>query len=289
MTIMKMAKNARRRNFISIAGYSRSPRHSAAETRLPMHVGRCQPLLVLNDHFAGEVAARYDRTLGAMGSPGVLGTTVDLLAELAGTGTALEMAVGTGRIALPLAARGVPVSGIELSPDMVAQLRSKPGGDDIPVTLGDMTTTSVEGAFRLVYLVYNTIGNVETQERQVACFENAAAHLEPGGSFVVEMVVPDLRRLVPGQDAIVFAHAPGYVAYDHYDDLVAQHAVSHHLVADGSGVREDQTPWRYVWPSELDLMARLAGLELTNRWADWDRSPFTGESPSHVSVWHKQP
>jgi SAM-dependent methyltransferase len=249
----------------------------------------CQPLIVLNDHFAGEVATRYDLTLGTMGSPGVLGATIDLLAELAGTGAALEMAVGTGRIALPLAARGVPVSGIELSPDMVAQLRSKPGGDDIPVTLGDMTTTSVEGAFRLVYLVYNTIGNVETQDRQVACFENAAAHLEHGGCFVVEMVVPDLRRLVPGQDTIVFAHAPGYVGYDHYDDLIAQHAVSHHLVADGSGVREDQTPWRYVWPSELDLMARLAGLELANRWADWDRSPFTGESPSHVSVWHKRP
>lgn len=241
---------------------------------------------MLNDHFAGDVAAGYDLTLGAMGSPGVLGPTVDFLAELAGSGAALEMAVGTGRIALPLAARGVPVSGIELSPDMVAQLRDKPGGDGIGVTLGDMTTTSVEGAFRLVYLVYNTIGNVETQDRQVACFANAAAHLEPGGCFVIEMVVPDLRRLVPGQDAIVFAHAPGYVGYD---DLVAQHAVSHHFVADGSGVREVRTPWRYVWPSEFDRMARLAGLELTNRWADWNRSPFTGDSPSHVSVWHKQP
>ena len=246
-------------------------------------------MFVLNDHFAGEVAARYDIALGARGSPGVLGPTVDLLAELAGTGAALEMAVGTGRIALPLAARGVPVSGIELSPDMVAQLRAKPGGDGIAVTLGDMTTTVVEGAFRLVYLVYNTIGNVETQDRQVACFENAAAHLEPGGRFVIEVEVPDLRRLVPGQDAVVFAHAPGYVGYDRYDDLVAQHAVSHHFVADGSGVREVRTPWRYVWPSELDLMARLAGLDLTNRWADWNRSPFTGDSPSHVSVWHKQP
>ena len=244
---------------------------------------------MLNDHFAGEVAARYDLTLGAMGSPGVLGPTVDLLAELAGTGAALEMAVGTGRIALPLAARGVPVSGIELSPDMAAQLRAKPGGDGIPVTLGDMTTTRSRGAFRLVYLVFNTIGNVETQDRQVACFENAAAHLEPGGCFVIEMAVPDLRRLVPGQDAIVYAHAPGYVGYDRYDDLVAQHAVSHHFVADGSGVHEVRTPWRYVWPSELDLMARLAGLKLANRWADWNRSPFTGDSPSHVSVWQKQP
>lgn len=243
---------------------------------------------MLNDHFAGEVAARYDLSLGAMGSPGTLEPTVDLLAELAGKGAALEMAIGTGRVALPLAARGVPVTGIELSPDMVAQLRSKPGGDDIPVTLGDMATTRVEGRFRLVYLVYNTIGNVETQDRQVACFETAAAHLEPGGFFVVEMVVPDLRRLVPGQDTIVFAHRPGYVGYDRYDDLVAQHAVSHHVVFDGSGAREIRTPWRYVWPSELDLMARLAGLTLTERWADWNRSPFTGESPSHVSVWRKK-
>lgn len=244
---------------------------------------------MLDDHFAGEVAARYDETLGVMGSPEVLGSTVELLAGLAGTGAALELAVGTGRVALPLAARGVPVSGIELSSDMVAQLRAKPGGDAIPVVIGDMATTRVEGVFRLVYLVYNTIGNVETQDRQVECFANAAAHLEPGGSFVIEMVVPDLRRLVPGHDAIVVAHAPGYVGYDRYDDLVAQHAVSHHFVADGSGTREVRTPWRYVWPSELDLMARLAGLELADRWADWDRSPFTGDSPSHVSVWRQQP
>ena len=244
---------------------------------------------VHEDHFAGDVAARYDEALGAMGSPEVLGPTVDLLADLAGTGAALEMAVGTGRVALPLAARGVPVSGIELSPDMVEQLRAKPGGDAIPVTIGDMTTARVDGSFRLVYLLYNTIGNVETQDRQVACFENAANHLQPGGRFVIEMVVPELRRLVPGHDAVVFAHAPGYVGYDRYDDLVAQHAVSHHFVADGAGAREFRTPWRYVWPSELDLMARLAGLELTDRWADWDRSPFTGDSPSHVSVWRKQP
>jgi SAM-dependent methyltransferase len=239
------------------------------------------------DHFAGQVAARYDDTLGAMGSPAVLGPTVDLLAELAGDGAALELAIGTGRVALPLAARGVPVSGIELSPDMVAQLRARPGGDAIPVTIGDMTTTQVEGAFRLVYLVFNTIGNVETQDAQVACFANAAAHLEPGGCFVIEVGVPDLRRLVPGHDAVVFSHAPGYVGYDRYDDLVAQHAVSHHFVADDSGAREVRTPFRFVWPSELDLMARLAGLDLEDRWADWDRSPFSADSPSHVSVWRK--
>jgi SAM-dependent methyltransferase len=244
--------------------------------------------LMLEDHFGGEVAARYDDTLGRMGSHEVLGPTVDLLAGLVGDGAALELAIGTGRVALPLAARAAHVSGIELSPDMLAQLQAKPGGDAIPVTIGDIATTRVEGAFRLVYLVYNTIGNLETQERQVACFANAAAHLEPDGCFVIEVGVPDLRRLVPGHDAVLFAHAPGYVGYDRYDDLVAQHAVSHHFVADGSGAREVRTPFRYVWPSELDLMARLAGLELRDRWADWERSPFTADSPSHVSVWQKQ-
>lgn len=242
---------------------------------------------MLEDHFAGEVAAHYDARLGPLDEPAVLGPMIDLLSELAGTGTALELGIGTGRVALPLAARGVPVSGIELSPDMVARLRAKPGGDAIPVTLGDMTDTVVDGAFRLVYLVFNTIGNVETQQRQVACFANAAAHLEPGGSFVVEVGVPDLRRLVPGQDAVVYHHSPGYVGYDRYDDLVAQHAVSHHFRSGDAGSSEVRTPFRYVWPSELDLMARLAGLAPAGRWADWDRSPFTGESTSHVSVWEK--
>ena len=237
------------------------------------------------DHFA-DVAARYDDTLGARGTPEAIGATVDFLEELAGAGPVLEFAIGTGRIALPLAARGATVSGIELSPAMVAQLRAKPGGRDIAVTLGDMTSTRVPGAFALVYLVFNTIGNVETQDRQVACFLNAAAHLTPGGFFVVEVGVPDLRRLAPGQDAIVFAHTPGYVGYDRYVDLVAQQAVSHHFTAGGDG-GEARTPFRYVWPSELDLMARIAGLSSSERWADWSRSPFTGDSTSHVSVWQK--
>jgi SAM-dependent methyltransferase len=242
---------------------------------------------MVEDHFAGEVAVRYDDGLGAMGTAAVIQRTVEVLAELADGGPALELAVGTGRIALPLAALGVPVSGIELSPDMVAELRAKPGGDQIPIAIGDMTRTQVDGAFRLVYLVYNTIGNVETQDRQVACFANAAGHLAPGGCFVIEVGVPDLRRLVPGQDAVVFDHRPGYVGYDRYDDLVSQHAVSHHFVTGSAGARETQTPFRYVWPSELDLMGRLAGLELSCRWADWDRSPFTADSRSHVSVWRK--
>ena len=239
------------------------------------------------DHFADDVAAQYDATLGHRGSPEVLDRTVELLSGLADDGAALELAIGTGRVALPLAARGVPVTGIDSSPAMVAQLRRKPGGDAIDVTIGDMTDTYVDGSFRLVYLVYNTIGNVETQDRQIACFTNAAAHLEPGGWFVIEVGVPDLRRLVPGTDAVVFSHSPGYVGYDRYVDLVAQRAVSHHFSVDDSGAREVRTPFRYVWPSELDLMARLANLTFRHRWADWDRSPFTGDSPSHVSVWQK--
>ena len=240
---------------------------------------------MLEDHFGDDVAAGYDETSAEMFNPTVLDPTVDLLAELVGDGAALEFAIGTGRVALPLAARGVPLSGIDLSSAMVTRLRAKDGADRIDVAIGDIATTRVDGSFRLVYLVYNTIGNLFTQDRQVACFANAAAHLEPGGCFVVEVVVPDLRRLPPGEDARVFAHAPGYVGYDRYTDVVAQQAVSHHFVADGSGVREFRTSFRYVWPSELDLMAKLAGMSLRDRWAGWDRSPFTGESTSHVSVW----
>jgi SAM-dependent methyltransferase len=239
------------------------------------------------DHFGEDVAARYDQSTGPMFDAEVVGRTVEVLAELAGDGAALELAIGTGRVALPLAARGVPVSGIDLSTAMVERLRAKDGAQRIDVTIGDIATTRVGGSFRLVYLVFNTIGNLTTQDQQVACFANAAAHLEPGGCFVIEVGVPDLRRLPPGEDARVFSHAPGYVGYDRYTDLVAQQATSHHFVADGSGGREDRTPFRYVWPSELDLMARLAGMSLRHRWADWDRSTFTGESTSHVSVWEK--
>ena len=239
------------------------------------------------DHFGEDVAARYDQSVGPMFDDEVVGRTVDVLAELAGDGAALELAIGTGRVALPLAARGVPVSGIDLSTAMVERLRAKDGAQRLEVTIGDIATTRVGGTFRLVYLVFNTIGNLTTQDQQVACFANTAAHLERGGCFVIEVGVPDLRRLPPGEDARVFSHAPGYVGYDRYTDLVAQQATSHHFVADGSGGREDRTPFRYVWPSELDLMARLAGMSLRDRWADWDRSTFTGESTSHVSVWEK--
>jgi SAM-dependent methyltransferase len=255
--------------------------------RFVVRVARCNSVGVPENHFAEDVAVRYDETSAAMFDPGILGRTVDLLAELVGDGAALEFGVGTGRVALPLAARGVPVSGIELSTAMADQLRAKDDAHRVEVTIGDMATTRVDGCFRLVYLVFNTIGNLTTQAQQVACFSNAAAHLEPGGCFVIEVGVPDLRRLPPGEDARVFSHAPGYVGYDRYTDLVAQQAMSHHFVADKSDVREFTTPFRYVWPSELDLMAQLSGLSLRDRWAWWDRSPFTDESRSHVSVWEK--
>ncbi len=233
------------------------------------------------------VAATYDAMSPDQFDPAVLGPTVDLLAELAGDGAALELAIGTGRVALPLSQRGVRVSGIDLAPAMVEQLQAKPGGDAIDVTIGDIATTRVEGTFALVYLVYNTIGNLTSQDEQVAVFANAAAHLAPGGCFVIELGVPDLRRLAPGESALVFSHRPGYLGFDEYVDPVEQLACSHHWYADGDQPRVFPTPFRYVWPSELDLMARLAGMARRERWADWTRAPFTGESRSHVSVWEK--
>jgi SAM-dependent methyltransferase len=232
------------------------------------------------DHFGPDVAEDYDDESDPLFAPEAIDPIVDVLAGLAGGGRALELAIGTGRIALPLAARGVEVAGIELSEAMVAQLRAKPGGDAIPVTIGDMTTTRVEGDFRLAYLVFNTIGNLTTQEQQTACFANAAAHLEPGGAFVVEVGVPELRRLPPGERFHVFAAGEGYLGVDEYD-AATQRLVSHHT---RDGVTRS-IPFRYVWPSELDLMARMAGLRRRDRWSDWDRSPFTHESRRHISIW----
>jgi SAM-dependent methyltransferase len=200
---------------------------------------------------------------------------------------ALELAIGTGRVALPLSARGVCVRGIELSQAMAAQLRAKPGADAIDVTIGDMTTTRVEGSFRLVYLVYNTIENLVTQDAQVDCFRNAAAHLEPGGRFVIEVEVPQLRRLPPGDAARVFDLSADHLGVDELD-VVAQRGISHHYWHDGDRVRVFSMPWRYAWPAELDLMARIAGMTLRERWGDWDRTPFTSESTKHVSVWEKR-
>ena len=237
--------------------------------------------------WGSEIAEAYDATSAAMFAPAAVDPVVDVLAELAGGGAALELAVGTGRIALPLVARGVPVHGIELSPAMVEQLRAKPGASSIGVTVGDMTTSRVAGAFTLVYLVFNTIMNVTTQAEQVAVFVNAAAHLEPGGCFVVEVVVPQVRRLPPGEIGRVFEMHPDHVGIETFDDLVGQVSWSMHWMAvDGRLVRH-AAPYRYVWPSELDLMAQLAGLRLRDRWSGWDRRPFTSDSTTQVAVFEK--
>jgi SAM-dependent methyltransferase len=241
------------------------------------------------DHFDEPVAAGYDEGCADMFEAGVVGPTVDFLAALAGDGAALEFGVGTGRIALPLSERGVAVQGIDLSTAMVTRLRAKPGSDRVLTTIGDFATVRIEGAFRLVYLLFNTIMNLTTQSDQVACFANAAAHLEPGGYFVVEVGVPDLRRLPPGERIRPFAVTPGHLGFDEYTDLVEQTMFSHHYRVDDGALTMFSAPFRYVWPSELDLMARLAGLTRRERWAGWSRQPFTGESGSHVSVWQRPP
>jgi SAM-dependent methyltransferase len=236
-----------------------------------------------------EIAEVYDTAYAAKFEPSVLGPIVDLLAELARGGPALEFAAGTGRVALPLSQRGIAVHGIELSPHMAGQLLAKPGADAVPVIIGDMTTTRVPGAFRLVYLVANTIMNVTTQDDQLAVFANAAAHLEPGGWFVVEVLVPQLRRVPPGQAAWVFTLDPDHVGIETFDDLAAQIAWSHHWMdVDGRLVRHS-APYRYVWPSELDLMAKITGFRVQDRWAGWDRAPFTSDSQSQVVVFERLP
>ena len=240
-----------------------------------------------SDLWDDATANRYDEASAEMFAPEVLEPTVQFLARLAGSGRALELAVGTGRVAVPLAARGVPVSGIELSAPMVAQLRRKADEATVPVAVGDMATTRVPGEFTLVYLVFNTLGNLRTQPEQVACFRNAARHLVPGGRFVVEIGVPSLRRLPPGQVGVPFDVSDQHVGVDTYD-VVTQQAVSHHFSRQPDGsFRHGIHNYRYVWPAELDLMAQLAGLELEQRVADWHGAPFTAESTSHVSVWRK--
>ena len=230
------------------------------------------------DYFGEGVAASYDDD-GAMFSPEIVGPTIDFLAELAGDGSALELGIGTGRVAVPLARRGVRVQGIDLSEAMVTRLRAKPGAEVIRATIGNFATTRVDGTFGLVYLVFNTIMNLTTQDEQVACFKNVARHLKRGGYFVIEVMVPDLRRLPPGERYVTFDVSEAHVGIDEYD-VVNQGLISHHY-----GKLLQSIPFRYVWPAELDLMAHIAGLALHERWADWDRSPFTSESRSHVSVW----
>jgi SAM-dependent methyltransferase len=236
------------------------------------------------DHFAGRIAEHYDDAAADMFAPEALEPVLDVLTELAGGGAALEFGIGTGRIALPLHERGVPVHGIDLSVDMLARLRAKPGGPEIPVTVGDFATTRVEGRFSLAYLVFNTIMNLTSQQQQVACFRNAARHLEPGGRFVIEVGVPELRRLPPGESARPFLVSPTRLGFDEFDVSV-QRVVSHHYGALDGQLHITSIPFRYVWPAELDLMAQLAGMHLVARWDGWDRSAFTAESRSHVSIW----
>ena len=237
-------------------------------------------------YFDERVAARYDESTAEMFDPSVVEPVVDFLVEIAGSGRALELGIGTGRIALPLAERGVPVHGIELSKAMVTRLRAKPGGEDIGVTIGDFATTTVEGTFSVAYLVFNTIMNLTTQEAQVACFRNVAAHLEPGGCFVIEVGVPELQRLPPGETIRALHVGETRWSFDEYD-VAVQGLTSHHFETVDGRVERLSIPFRYAWPAELDLMAQLAGMRLRARWSDWDRAPFTSDSGKHVSVWEQ--
>jgi len=242
----------------------------------------------VDGYFDERVAARYDESSAEMFDREVVAPVVDLLVELAGSGRALELGIGTGRIALPLAQRRVPVHGIELSGAMVARLRAKPGGDDIHVTIGDFATTTVGGTFSLAYLVFNTIFNLTTQEAQVACFRNVAAHLVPGGCFVIETGVPDVQRLVPGENIRAFRVSENRWGFDEYD-IATQRLISHHLEVVEGRLERVSVPFRYAWPAELDLMAQLAGMRLRERWSGWKREPFTSDSRQHVSIWEKLP
>ena len=237
------------------------------------------------DFFGPAVAATYDERVKDMFDPGKVRATVELLAELAESGPVLEFGIGTGRIALPLTQRGVRVIGIDLSEAMVEQMRDKPGGAEIPVAIGDFAATRVDGQFTLVYLVFNTINNLITQDEQVACFANASRHLLPGGYFVIEVGVPKLQRLAPGQTVVPFSVTDEHLGFDEYD-TPNQGLISHHYYRHDDGRFERRSwPFRYVWPAELDLMARLADMTLVSRWASWQREEFTADSPSHISVW----
>jgi SAM-dependent methyltransferase len=235
--------------------------------------------------FGEEVAATYDDD-AAMFDPAVVEPAVAFLAELAGGGRALELGIGTGRIALPLAARGVDVHGIELSRAMIRRLKAKPGGEGIGVTIGDFATARAPGTYRLAYLVFNTIMNLTTQDAQAACFRNVAGHLQPGGRFVIEVGVPPLQRLPPGERYVVFDASDSHWGIDEVD-VDTQRLVSHHFTLRDGRWDLSSTPFRYVWPAELDLMAQLAGLALEQRWSGWRREPFTADSRAHVSIWAK--
>lgn len=241
------------------------------------------------DFFDEQVAAHYDESTAKMFTPEAVQPVVDFLAELAGSGPVLELGIGTGRIALPLSRRGLEVHGIDLSPAMVARMRSKPGGDRIPVTIGDFATASAGlEAFSLAYLIFNTIENLTTQDEQVECFRNVAAQLQPGGCFVIEVNLPDLQRLPFGETFRPFTVTPTKLGFDEYD-VVNQGLISHHYQVEDRRSEVVSMPFRYVWPAELDLMARIAGMRLRERCSDWDRTPFTKTSTKHISVWAKLP
>lgn len=238
-----------------------------------------------DDIWGAEAVSTYDTPGTGMFAPEVLEPAVERLAQLAEGGRALEFAIGTGRVAVPLSQRNVPMAGIEFSAAMIAELRAKVDEATIPVVLGDMASATVPGTYSLVYLVYNTISNLLTQAEQVACFRNAARHLSPGGRFVIELWVPELRKLPPGQQAVVWHSEAGYIGLDTYD-VLNQRLVSHHFrFSEGREAKLFRSPHRYIWPAELDLMAQLAGFELESRHADWEGAPFTAESRSHVSVY----
>jgi len=240
------------------------------------------------NYFDEPIAALYDADSVEMFEPAVLEPAVSFIADLAGEGSALELGIGTGRIAVPLSQRGVRVHGIDLSEAMVARLREKPGSEDIGVTIGDFATTKLDQAFHVAYLVYNTIDNLTSQAEQVECFRNVAAHLEPGGCFVIEVEVPQLQRLPPGETVRAFTVSPTRLGFDEFD-IAGQGLVSHHYWIEDGGFRTVSMPFRYVWPSELDLMAQLAGMTLRERWSNWSREPFTSDSTKHISVWEKTP
>jgi SAM-dependent methyltransferase len=237
--------------------------------------------------FVGPVAESYDATSSVMYEPAVLNPTLDFLIDLnaqAGGGRVLELGIGTGRVGLPLSERGVHVHGIEISADMVAQLKAKPGAERVGVTVGDFATAKVDGSFTLAFLVYNTISNLLTQDEQIECFRNVADHLAPSGCFVIELWIPELQKLASGERLRAFTATPEHLGFDESDSAV-QRVTSHHYWLEDDRMVSFSSHHRYVWPSELDLMARMAGMQLRERWGDWDRRPFTNDSSKHISVW----
>jgi SAM-dependent methyltransferase len=244
-------------------------------------------LVVPQNLFTGRVAEGYDLGSPEMYEPALLTATAAFLSAEARGGRALEFGIGTGRVALALSQLGVPVSGIDISADMIDQLHRKPASAPIETAVGDFATTVVAGEFSLVYVVFNSITNLLEQSEWVQAFRNAARHLGPAGRFVMELEVPDLRRFPPGSVARPFEVGPRHLGFDTLD-LASQQGVSHHYYFVEDQVGRFDSPFRYAWPAEVDLMAEMASMKLRDRFADWDRSPFTGDSRKHISVWERR-